>query len=82
MRACRRTPPGAARTSSCACCATPATARQPARAARARHREPAAVIYELELAGYEIDRVHRHGRLLGVRPAERRDAGRCRCVRP
>jgi hypothetical protein len=25
------------------------------------------VIYELELAGYEIDRVHRHGRLLGVR---------------
>lgn len=28
---------------------------------------PAAVIYELELAGYEIDRVHRHGRLLGVR---------------
>ena len=36
---------------------------------------PAAVIYELELAGYEIDRVHRHGRLLGVRltgPAEPR----------
>jgi biotin operon repressor len=30
---------------------------------------PAAVIYELELAGYEIDRVHRHGRLLGVRLA-------------
>ena len=28
---------------------------------------PAAVIYELELAGYEIDRVHRHGRLVGVR---------------
>jgi hypothetical protein len=28
---------------------------------------PGAVIYELELAGYEIDRVHRHGRLLGVR---------------
>jgi biotin operon repressor len=28
---------------------------------------PAAVIYELELAGYQIDRVHRHGRLLGVR---------------
>jgi biotin operon repressor len=27
----------------------------------------ASVIYELELAGYEIDRVHRHGRLLGVR---------------
>lgn len=30
---------------------------------------PAAVIYELELAGYRIDRVHRHGRLLGVRLA-------------
>jgi biotin operon repressor len=30
---------------------------------------PAAVIYELELAGYEIDRVHHHGRLLGVRLA-------------
>ena len=28
---------------------------------------PGAVIYELELAGYEIDRVHRHGRLVGVR---------------
>jgi biotin operon repressor len=28
---------------------------------------PAATIYELEIAGYEIDRVHRHGRLLGVR---------------
>jgi len=28
---------------------------------------PAAVIYELELLGYEIDRVHRHGRLIGVR---------------
>jgi biotin operon repressor len=28
---------------------------------------PAAVIYELELAGCEIDRVHRHGRLVGVR---------------
>jgi biotin operon repressor len=28
---------------------------------------PAATIYELEVAGYEIDRVHRHGRLLGVR---------------
>jgi biotin operon repressor len=28
---------------------------------------PAATIYELELAGYEIDRVHRHGRLIGVR---------------
>jgi biotin operon repressor len=43
---------------------------------------PAAVIYELELAGYEIDRVHRHGRLLGVRlgsPAEpRHEPGRGR----
>ena len=43
---------------------------------------PAALIYELELAGYEIDRVHRHGRLLGVRlagPAEpRREPGRSR----
>jgi len=43
---------------------------------------PAAVIYELELAGYEIDRVHRHGRLLGVRltgPAEpRHEPGRSR----
>jgi biotin operon repressor len=28
---------------------------------------PAAMIYELEIAGYEIDRVHHHGRLLGVR---------------
>jgi hypothetical protein len=28
---------------------------------------PAAVIYEPELAGYEIDRVHRRGRLVGVR---------------
>ena len=43
---------------------------------------PAAVIYELELAGYEIDRVHRHGRLLGVRltgaPEPRPEAGRSR----
>ena len=31
---------------------------------------PAAVIYELELLGYEIDRVHRHGRLVGVRLPE------------
>jgi biotin operon repressor len=31
---------------------------------------PASVIYELELAGYTIDRVHRHGRLLGVRLLE------------
>jgi biotin operon repressor len=28
---------------------------------------PAATIYELEIAGYEIDRVYRHGRLVGVR---------------
>ena len=28
---------------------------------------PGAVIYELELAGCEIDRVHHHGRLVGVR---------------
>jgi biotin operon repressor len=28
---------------------------------------PAAMIYELEIAGYEIDRVHSHGRLVGVR---------------
>ena len=43
---------------------------------------PGAVIYELELAGYEIDRVHRHGRLLGVRltgpPEPRPEAGRSR----
>ena len=43
---------------------------------------PAAVIYELELAGWEIDRVHRHGRLLGVRlgpaRAPRVEAGRGR----
>ncbi len=31
---------------------------------------PASAIYELELAGYPIDRVHRHGRLLGVRLVE------------
>ncbi len=31
---------------------------------------PASAIYELELAGYPIDRVHRHGRLLGVRLME------------
>ena len=35
---------------------------------------PAAVIYELELAGYEIDRVHRHGRLLGVRLGSPRES--------
>lgn len=33
----------------------------------------AAVIYELELAGYEIDRVHHHGRLLGVRLGRERE---------
>jgi biotin operon repressor len=32
---------------------------------------PAAMIYELEIAGYEIDRVHRHGRLVGVRLGSR-----------
>ncbi|HEX2105219.1 MAG TPA: helix-turn-helix domain-containing protein [Solirubrobacteraceae bacterium] len=32
---------------------------------------PAAMIYELEIAGYEIDRVHRHGRLVGVRLGRR-----------
>jgi biotin operon repressor len=31
---------------------------------------PASVIYELELAGFAIDRVHRRGRLLGVRLLE------------
>jgi hypothetical protein len=34
---------------------------------------PASVIYELELAGYPIDRVHHHGRLLGVRLLETGD---------
>ena len=34
---------------------------------------PAAVIYELELAGYGIDRVHRQGRLLGVRLGSERE---------
>ena len=32
---------------------------------------PASVIYALELAGFAIDRVHRHGRLVGVRLLER-----------
>jgi hypothetical protein len=32
---------------------------------------PGSVIYELELAGFPIDRVHRHGRLAGVRLLER-----------
>jgi biotin operon repressor len=43
---------------------------------------PATVVYELELAGYEIDRVHRHGRLLGLRlgarPEPRPEPGRRR----
>jgi hypothetical protein len=34
---------------------------------------PASVIYELELAGFPIDRVHHRGRLLGVRMLERGD---------
>jgi hypothetical protein len=46
---------------------------------------PGAVIYELELAGYEIDRVHRHGRLVGVRiapgAAPRAEAARPRLFR-
>ena len=46
---------------------------------------PGAVIYELELAGYEIDRVHRHGRLVGVRlgatAAPRSEAARPRRFR-
>jgi hypothetical protein len=35
---------------------------------------PAAVIYELELAGFPIDRVTRRGSLVGVRLLEPRDA--------
>jgi hypothetical protein len=31
---------------------------------------PAAVVSELELYGYAIERVHRHGRLIGVRLLE------------
>jgi biotin operon repressor len=42
---------------------------------------PAAMIYELEIAGYEIDRVHRHGRLVGVRLGAR-DAPHAPAVRP
>jgi cytosine/adenosine deaminase-related metal-dependent hydrolase len=42
---------------------------------------PGSVIYELELAGYEIDRVHRHGRLVGVRLAAGA-APRTEAVRP
>ncbi len=34
---------------------------------------PAAVVTELELAGYQIDRVHRGGRLIGVRLIEESD---------
>jgi hypothetical protein len=34
---------------------------------------PAAVISELELKGYAIERVHEHGRLVGVRLVERPD---------
>jgi biotin operon repressor len=47
-------------------------AERPVSLAELRERgigNAAAVIYELELAGYEIDRVHRHGRLVGVRLA-------------
>jgi biotin operon repressor len=46
---------------------------------------PGAVIYELELAGCEIDRVHHHGRLVGVRltagAAPRVEAARPRLFR-
>jgi hypothetical protein len=34
---------------------------------------PAAVISELELNGYAIERVHEHGRLVGLRLLERED---------
>jgi hypothetical protein len=34
---------------------------------------PGSVIYELELAGYPIDRVHRHGQLVGVRLGAREE---------
>jgi hypothetical protein len=37
---------------------------------------PAAVISELELNGYAIERVHEDGRLVGVRLVEREDSGR------
>ena len=37
---------------------------------------PAAVIRELELKGYVIERVHEDGRLVGVRVVEREDPGR------
>ncbi len=35
---------------------------------------PAAVLSELEINGYSIDRVHEHGRLIGVRLIETDDA--------
>ena len=37
---------------------------------------PGAVISELELNGYAIERVHRNGRLVGVCLVEREDPGR------
>ena len=37
---------------------------------------PAAVISELELNGYAIERVHEDGRLVGVRLVESEDPGR------
>ena len=37
---------------------------------------PAAVISELELKGYPIERVHEDGRVVGVRLVEREDPGR------
>ena len=37
---------------------------------------PAVVISELELNGYAIERVHEHGRLVGVRLVERERPGR------
>jgi hypothetical protein len=37
---------------------------------------PGAVISELELNGYAIERVHGDGRLVGVRLVEREDPGR------
>ena len=36
---------------------------------------PAAVISELELNGYAIERVHQDGRFVGVRLVEREDSG-------
>jgi len=37
---------------------------------------PAAVLSELEINGYSIDRVHEHGRLIGVRLIETDDPDR------